>query len=301
MPRVCYQDKNFQRKTLAVIAAANAIIDEYAAQGFRLTLRQLYYQFVARDLLPNEQRQYKRLGSIVSDGRLAGLIDWHAIEDRTRNLKSLSHWEDPAEIIDGAADSYAVDKWEDQPCRIEVWIEKEALAGVFQGVCEELDVPFFSCRGYTSQSEMWSAAQRLRIYQREGQDPVVLHFGDHDPSGIDMTRDIRERLELFGAYVHVHRLALNRDQVDEHRPPPNPAKVTDSRFEAYLLAHGAQSWELDALEPQVLTDIVRARVENLRDDRLWNLAVAREEQGTELLERAAGRWHDVVELLEETS
>ena len=141
MPRIRYVAKNFGATALGVIREANAIIAEYAAQGYDLTLRQLYYQFVSRDLLPNRQSEYKRLGDIINDARLAGLVDWEAIVDRTRNIRALPHWSDPAAIVQAAASSFAVDKWAEQPRRVEVWIEKDALVGVFEPVCEELDVP----------------------------------------------------------------------------------------------------------------------------------------------------------------
>lgn len=305
-PRIAYVSKNFSASTRIVIDHANEIIDTYLAQGYQLTLRQLYYQFVSRDLLPNRVQEYKRLGSIINDARLAGEIDWHAIEDRTRNLSSPAAWEGPADIIDTAARGFAIDKWETQPYRVEVWIEKEALAGVFERVCRELAIPFFSCRGYTSQSEMWGAAQRLRVIAEGGQLPVILHFGDHDPSGIDMTRDIRERLELFGAFdmqherfTKVDRLALNMDQIDEYDPPPNPAKETDSRFQGYLAQYGDESWELDALEPDVLAGIVRDRVEQLLDRDAWAEKVEEEERGKRLLAAVSDRWGDVTDLLEE--
>ena len=177
----------------------------------------------------------------------AGLIDWQAIVDRTRNLRSNGHWKDPAHIIHSAAQSFAMDKWSDQPYRPEVWIEKDALVGILEAACEPLDVPFFSCRGYTSISEMWVAAQRLLGYQDDKQKPVIFHLGDHDPSGIDMSRDIEERLSLFGVMVEFHRIALNMDQVKQYRPPPNPAKATDARFadyEARSMAVSAGSWTL---------------------------------------------------------
>lgn len=292
MPRIAYEEKRFTAATLATIEQADRIIREYMADGYKLTLRQLYYQFVARDLLPNRVKEYNRLGRIVSDARLAGLIDWNAIEDRTRNLESLAHWDDPSDIISATAHSFRVDRWEDQPYRVEVWIEKEALAGVFERVCEELDVPFFACRGYTSQSEMWAAAMRLRSYHAAGQTPAILHFGDHDPSGIDMTRDIRDRMWLFGAsFVEVDRLALNMDQVDEWSPPPNPAKTTDSRFEGYLLEYGNESWELDALEPRVLASLVREEVMSLVDEDEWDRTAEEIEEGRKLLTAAAtGVW-----------
>ena len=293
--KCCFTPKRFQGKTQELIDQANVIVDDYMGQGLCLTLRQLYYRLVAAALIPNTQKSYKRVGSVVNDARLAGLIDWDAIEDRTRNTIENGHWDSPARILDSVVDSYAIDKWADQPHRVEVWIEKEALAGVFEPVCAELDVTLFPCRGYTSQSEMYGAGQRLRAYADDGQDPVILHFGDHDPSGIDMTRDIGDRLELFsghgdriamnieellgGCSVQVERIALNMEQVEQYDPPPNPAKTTDSRFNGYALEYGEDSWELDALDPSVLAALIREHVTNYRDDDLWEAAVAREEEG----------------------
>ncbi len=197
MPEICYVRKDFGAAALEIIEKANEICRDYAAQGFDLTLRQLYYQFVSQDLIANSDQSYKRLGSIINDARLAGLLDWNFIVDRTRNLRDLAHWDDPSQIIDAVARQFRHDKWDDQPRRVEVWIEKDALVGVIEGVCVANDVPFFSCRGYTSQSEVWGAGQRLLSYVDKGQVPVIIHLGDHDPSGIDMTRDIRDRLRMF--------------------------------------------------------------------------------------------------------
>lgn len=284
MPKIRYQEKRFGAATLEVIEAAVGIIDEYAGQGFTLTLRQLYYQFVARDLLENSQRSYKRLGSIVNDARMAGLIDWAAIEDRTRELESPPHWSGPSEIVEDCVDAYRVDMWEFQQYRPEVWIEKQALVGIIEGVCSELGVPYFACRGYVSQSEQWLAGRRHAEHLRRGQTPVVFHLGDHDPSGIDMTRDNADRLELFArSSVSVRRLALNMDQVAEYGPPPNPAKVTDSRFAGYVAEHGESSWELDALEPAVLVALIRSNVRRLTDVDEWEAAEARCEAGRERL------------------
>ena len=266
--------KNFKDESLAIIKLANDIIEEYSAQGFILTLRQLYYQFVARGWLPNTFRSYKRLGSIINDARLAGLVDWQAIEDRTRNLKSNYHFTGPKQAVQDALDTYEIDMWENQPERVEVWIEKNALTGVISNVCDEMDVPYFACIGYVSQSEQWRAHIRAKVYARDrDQVTTILHFGDHDPSGIDMTRDNQDRLDMFLGYdgtVTVERLALNMDQIEEFNPPPNYAKVTDSRFAAYCAEYGDESWELDALEPSVLTDLIRQHVKQHRDPALWS-------------------------------
>jgi hypothetical protein len=297
MPKLKYVSKKFRSDSLVRIDKANEIIDEYMNAGYQLTLRQLYYQFVSRDLIANSQKEYKRLGSLINDARLAGRIDWHAIEDRTRNLQSLAHWDSPSEIVDAIADQYRTDRWQNQQFYVEVWIEKEALAGVFERVCSELDVPFFSCRGYTSQSEMWSAAQRLRKRSRSGKEIVILHFGDHDPSGIDMTRDIRERLQMFGCMLDLQRLALNMDQVDEYEPPPNPAKTTDSRFAGYIAEYGDESWELDALEPSVLADLVRDQVNELLDHLQWGFDTEYMEEERAVLTQVSQRWDDVTQYL----
>lgn len=299
MPKIAYVDKRFNALSRDVIRKANIIIAEYTQQGFDLTLRQLYYQFVSRDFLKNTQKEYKRLGQIISDARLAGLVDWDAITDRTRNLKSLSHWEGPEQIVNAAAESFRLDKWSDQAYRPEVWIEKDALAGVFEGVCQSLDVPYFSCRGYTSQSEMWVAAQRMLVHVKADQIPVVFHFGDHDPSGKDMTRDITDRLTLFVGGIRLERLALNMDQVNKHKPPPNPAKLTDTRADAYVAEYGNQSWELDALDPKTLADLVRKAVLSVRDEKKWKARTKEEEEKRTFLSKAAANWYDVVDFLKD--
>lgn len=288
MPKVAYVPRKFGPSATALIDHANSIIAQYQGQGYSLTLRQLYYQFVSRDLLANTPREYKRLGSVVNDARLGGLIDWSAIEDRTRNLHKLASWASPSSIVSACAEQFRIDKWKTQTSYVEVWIEKEALAGVFERVCDELQVPFFACRGYTSQSEMWSAGRRLKA--KRAKDVIILHFGDHDPSGVDMTRDITDRLELFMGGVELRRLALNMDQIEQYQPPPNPAKITDSRAASYISVYGDESWELDALEPEVLAGLVRDFVTSVRDEEAWSQAVEEEDEHRRLLTEVSNRW-----------
>lgn len=279
-----YLDKRFNDTSLKLIHAANQIIDSYSERGYSLTLRQLYYQFVSRDLLPNTQESYNKLGDVVSNGRLAGLISWTAIEDRTRNLKGAQTWETPAEIIRSAAAGYQTDRWKHQNFRPEIWIEKDALAGVIAPVCHRMGVNYFACRGYNSQSEQWLAGQRFAGYIKKGQRPIVFHLGDHDPSGLDMTRDNQERLSMFaGVSIQVVRLALNWPQIQKYDPPPNPAKMTDSRATKYVEEHGDSSWELDALQPEVIEDLIRDALMAIRDEAAWNEALLEETNHKEQL------------------
>jgi len=296
MPKITYESKNFNSRTLETIHQAEGIIRQYQAQGFSLTLRQLYYQFVARALIANTEREYKRLGNIVSDARRAGMIDWEAIEDRTRFIRSIASWTDPREILTTTVDAYHKDLWATQDKRFEVWIEKDALIGVVEPICQELDLPHFSCRGYVSDSEMWQGAMRLRHYLKRGQDVIVLHLGDHDPSGLDMTRDITERLDMFSFRqpgLEVRRIALNMDQIEEQNPPPNPAKVTDSRYERYSAEFGEESWELDALEPAYIAELIQKAVFEERDIERWEVAYNGQEEERRQIQDIIDRWDEL--------
>lgn len=269
--------KRFNQESTTRIALINAILGEYQAEGYDLTLRQLYYQLVARGYIENSERSYKRTGDLVSNARLAGLVDWEMITDRSRGTVFPPHWNDPAQIVAAAAQQFKIDKWTDQDNHVEVMVEKQALEGVLIPVCRELDIRFTANKGYSSSSTMYEIGQRLGALANQLKSIWVLYLGDHDPSGIDMTRDVKERLELFsGVEVEVKRLALNWDQVQEWQPPENPAKDTDARFRAYREEYGDSSWELDAVEPRTLAALVTEAVEGLRDEKLWDAAVERE-------------------------
>lgn len=312
--RICYTPKRFSKTSQEIIRRANEIIEDYRQQGLDLTLRQVYYQFVSRGWIPNNQAEYKRLGSVLNDARMAGMMDWDAIEDRTRNLRANPHWGEPSDIIESAAHSYREDLWADQDHYVEVWIEKDALVGVLDAVCPKNDVPYFSCRGYTSQSEMWGAAIRLNRAARSGRQPVVIHLGDHDPSGVDMSRDIRDRLNLFSncnlesprfdrawqpVEIDVRRIALTMPQVQQFTPPPNPAKLTDARAQGYIAEYGDESWELDALEPRTLIGLIQKEIDSCRNQERWDASVARQEENRSKIMRAASLLDFDIERLRE--
>jgi len=292
MPKISYVDIRFRQASLDLIEIINSVIEEYSDQGYELTLRQAYYQLVARGYIPNNERSYKNIGSLINDGRLAGLIDWLSITDRTRNIRRLGHWNNPAEIIDSASKQYRLDKWKGQPNYVEVWVEKDALVDVVSRACNYLDVPYFSCRGYTSQSEMWAASRRF-IGQKDKEERIIIHLGDHDPSGIYMTRDIQERMDLFGADVEVKRIALTMQQIKKYNPPPNPAKITDSRCKGYIEKYGNESWELDALEPKVITSLITKAVEEYIDEDLYR-EVCDLEEGEQKELRQICRHYDTI-------
>ena len=323
MPRIKYVDYKPTAAVREVIEAAVYILEEYSANGFDLTLRQLYYQFIARDLFPesyahptsgtkNTIQSYNKLKSIVASAREAGLIDWSHIVDRGRSSESRPHWDDATNFMSSVAPQFNIDIWEAQPRRVEVWVEKDALSDVVSRACVPLDVPFTACKGYMSASTMWDAAHnRMLVNWNERRQPtVVLHLGDHDPSGIDMTRDIQKRLNLFSSQtssrhseerghpeITVSRIALTREQIEQYNPPPNPAKESDARYPTYQADHGDESWELDALEPQVIIDLITEDIRNLMAPRIYQRSRRTEASQRAQLEKIATNWDAVSDFL----
>lgn len=297
MTFICYEDRNFQAKTEAVIKAANGIITEYQGQGFILTLRQLYYQFVSRDLIANNDREYKKLGETITAARLAGRISWDVIEDRNRGVLK---WpiNDEDTLISELGDKLMLDLMDGQQTYVEVWVEKDALSSVVGRACVPTRTPYMACKGYLSASEAWRAGRRMRLALRRGLKPVVIHLGDHDPSGIDMTRDNQERLSLFAeGEVEVRRIALNMDQVERYNPPENPTKLTDARAEGYIELFGYSCWELDALEPSVLVALIEKEIGSLIDPDALADKLVEENERAELLRKLSANWDEVKDFL----
>lgn len=239
-----------------------------------MTLRQLYYRFVALDLLENKESQYNYLGESIKEARIEGTIPWGWIEDRTRSADAGDHRKESRrdyfvrhkEYFETCDERFNRPRWEDQDKYVEVWVEKEALAGVFASVAEELKVVSFPNRGYTSVTLLHEAAERIRGADPDER-PVILYFGDFDPSGQDIERNIRDKLnDTFGVDVEVDRVALTRAQIDEHELPPQPAKSSDSRYEDFVEEHGDIAVELDALPPEELREMVRDAVSEHFDE-----------------------------------
>ena len=171
-----------------------------------------------------------------------------------------------------------------------MWVEKDALIDIVEKACSEYQVPFFSCRGFMSDSEIYKAGRRMKEIYATGKEIVFLHLGDHDPSGCEMSKDILRRVELFSGLsdkIDFQRIALNMDQIDEFNPPPNPAKETDTRAKGYIEKYGHVSWELDALEPAILTRLIQTAIEKHLDIDLFNERLHKEDAETQELLKLA--------------
>lgn len=280
-----FRTKKFSNENLARLEQITEVIESYQSQGIQLTLRQLYYQLVAADLITNSLKEYSKLSNLLTDARYAGLVDWESIEDRIRKPSLPQTFEDAKELLRAAVHSYKLDLWEDQDNYVELYTEKDALSSILAPIANKYRIPFSVNRGYSSASSMYDAAQRFK--EHHDKQCVLLYLGDHDPSGLDMVRDIGARLFEFGAEVNVHHIALTFEQIKQYEPPPNPAKFSDPRAKAYVAEHGRTSWEVDALKPQVMIKLVSKSIEEYIDEDKKDAVLKREKMETEAIEEFA--------------
>jgi hypothetical protein len=293
-----FVERKFNADSEELLAQVQAVLDEYA--GYKMTLRQVYYQLVTANIIPNNFRSYKNLGNLISNARLAGRLDWNAVEDQVRTLETHSAWTSPRDILESAAYGYAENPWLTQTNRPLFRVEKGAVISVIKPACDRWRVPWMAARGYSSQSEMYDTGKMLARQIAQGLRPIIIYAGDYDPSGQDMTRDTTERLSMFAEdQIEVRRIALNRDQITELGLPPQPAKIaTDSRGRGFQALHGDESFELDALKPPYFDKLISDAFEACIDDRAaWDEAIAEEQRHKDALQAAVDRWDEVEEFL----
>jgi hypothetical protein len=241
------------------------ILDELA-DYIPLTLRQIYYQLVAKAYIENTRSMYNGLSGLLKWARIDGYISWDAIEDRVRAFHNLSGWRDKSQFLEQRLEaflaSYDRNVWQTQDRYVEVWIEKDALSGIFTRVCSRYGVSVVVCRGFSSVSYLHEFKKRL-VTQGD-KDRIMLYFGDFDPSGVEMLKsmEITLRDELGVVGIEFERIALLRDDIFTYRLPHDPTalKKTDTRAKKHLEAYGELAVELDALRPDVLEEKIEGAV-----------------------------------------
>lgn len=316
MAKIRYRDTRLSADKLARIVTINRILKEYDGQA--LSARQVYYRLVGENEIENTVRSYKNLTALLTDARYAGLVDWSAVEDRGREATIWSEHSSMDAAVRRAVDNFRLPRWRTQPKYVELWVEKQALEGVLEPLAAEEHVPLLVNKGYSSASAMKQAADRLTYRARvaieevedqlDGEDQreiIVLYLGDHDPSGVDMVRDVGTRLEEFGVQrLEIRRVALTRNQVDQFHLPPQPLKrgsapgdtkhrdddeLRDSRGAGYEAEHGDQSWELDAIPPREFIRIVQRALRSVIDREAMNAVIAQEARQTEVINKALAK------------
>lgn len=269
-----FREQKITPKRMEMIKIINRVLKEFEEQGYRLTLRQLYYQLVSQTIIENKIQEYAKLSQTLVISRMNGLTDWEMIEDRIRKPHLLYWVHDIGDAIKDTIRHYRLDRQLGQPNQIEIWTEKDAVSNILKRVTTLYHIRLMVNRGYSSCSAMYEAFNRM---DGSNQTKIILYVGDHDPSGLDMLRDIDERLEEFGlSNFKIVPVALTKEQIQKYDPPPNPAKITDPRAGWYISKYGEESWELDALKPDVLEKIVDDAVLEYLDLSIYNKMVEKE-------------------------
>ncbi|HSV31725.1 MAG TPA: hypothetical protein VLH40_06865 [Atribacteraceae bacterium] len=267
-------------KTIKLIEAAAEVLREHNP----MTLRQVYYQLVAKHVIDNNRAEYQRLSGALVKARQDELIPWDWIEDRGRLPRTVNMWCDLSDFMNTVRHAYRKDIWESQPQYVEVWLEKDALSGIFSDITGEYGVTLAVGRGYNSWSAYHDAAERFNGHKEQGRDGVILYFGDFDPSGEDIFRAIGDSLDFFGTCPTIEKVALTMQDVRDHNLPPDFTKTTDSRSKAHVAKHGDIAVELDALPLPVLQEKIREAIEGSLDKSRF--VAAREIERQETLQLA---------------
>ena len=264
---------SLQNKTLNLIEAAATVLEEYHP----MTLRQVYYQLVSRHVIENTKSQYQRLSNALVKARQEGIIPFEWMEDRVRRPRVVSMWQGLPDFLETVCHAYRRDIWDGQSRYVEVWLEKDALSGVFEEITYEYGVTLVVGRGYNSWSAYKGAANRISEQKKPA---VILYFGDFDPSGEDIVRALKEGLAFFGISPKIEKVALTRQDVVDYHLPPDFTKKTDTRAKKFVEKYGDIAVELDALPMPVLQRKVREAIEaNLDLESLgWVRAIEEQER-----------------------
>jgi len=327
-----------------ILMAIISVCEEYKASGYSLTLRQLYYQLVSKDFIPNHDKVYKKLSSLKDDVVYSGFVDWKIFEDRGREPHTPYSEDGVSEALLRTVDYYRLERQKGQEVHVEVWTEKDAISSILKGITNQFGITLVVNKGYTSSTAIYGSYQRFCKKINDGGKVLVLYFGDHDPSGLDMIRDINDRIlymlsrgsslkderinewwdkagyniydvasmegfekvadimdddsqklyDLFeegkkrlyieqNSLFGISQIGLTMEQIKQYNPPPNPAKITDPRAKKYIAEFGQVSWEVDALKPSIMEDIVENAIEKAIDMDVYNEVIEEENNDKETI------------------
>lgn len=262
-----------KRRTAAEIEAIRAAILRTLRADHPMTIRGLFYRLVSEEVIPKTEAAYKGLVvRLATEMRLDGTLPFRWVADNTRWRHGGLAYAGPEEWLAESIQTYRLDLWRDQPVYVEVWLEKDALAGVLLQETDPLRVPLMVTRGYPSITYLANAAAHIR---HVGKPTMLYYFGDFDPSGVDIPRVVAQRLREFAPAVRIgfHRVAVNEDQIEALGLPTRPTKTKDSRSGSFK---GRRSVEVDAVPPAILRQWARERIERHIDPRKL-AAIQREE------------------------
>jgi len=267
------------------IPIVNEIISQY---DIKLTVRQIYYRLISDPyvLFQNTKSRYTQFDKMLVVARERGEVDYTSIEDRTREALGGDYgFDNPQdfltkeiEYLKNCWQDYKMEIWTNQDCKLEIWVEKDALANLINQVAEGFRVVVFPSRGYSSFTKVMECLERLEEYSDK--ERIILHLTDHDPSGFDMTRDLEERLSAYGGdTIQIKKIGLTYEQIKKFNLKANPTKKKDTRAIEYIKQFGSDCWELDALPPLELQNLVVESIKKYIDFDAWDNRFGEEKEG----------------------
>ncbi len=233
----------------------NNLLDIVAAMK-PATVRQVFYQASVRGIVEKSEAGYAKVQTDLVLMRRAGDLPYDWLADNTRWQRKPRTFNSVEQALDDTARLYRKALWAEADAYVEVWLEKDALAGVILPVTSTYDVPLMVARGYASLSFLHEAAEYISTLEVPA---YIYHFGDFDPSGVNAGEKIEQTLKEMApnADINFERIAVNRDQIAVWHLPTRPTKATDSRARGF----GDISVELDAIEPNRLRNLVKSAIE----------------------------------------
>jgi len=268
-----------QRESINLIEQVQEILEEYLSP---LSLRQIYYQLVARQIIDNNEKEYRKLSRLCVKGRDMGMLEEEYFADRLRTIEKPSTWLDLSDFLVTVKDSYRKSLWENQENYCEVWTEKDALREIIGSITREYDVPLLVVRGQVSRTAIYNAAERFK--SESGKKCHLFYCGDFDPSGLSIYHSLKERLRGMGVSAVFERIALAPEHIEQYKLPQDPAKTQDPNFRRFSSEYGDSVVELDALPPDVLQELIKCAIISCLDIERFDKDKQEEEQDVDKLQ-----------------
>lgn len=267
-----------QRSTKADLRAFEASLLALITRQQPMTVRQAFYRATVYGIVEKTEAGYRKVQRVLADLRRHGGMPWSWLVDTSRLVIRADSFESPEEAARATARFYRKALWTDADCRVEVWLEKDALSGVVGPITEDYDVGLYICRGFASLSFLHVAAEVIRQRQVP---TFIYHIGDFDPSGVMAGQKIADTIRQFApkAQVKFERLAVTREQIASMRLPSRPTKESN-----HARGWEGESVEVDAIEPDVLRSIVRFAIERHLPRHQWEVMKAIEQSERQALE-----------------
>jgi hypothetical protein len=283
----------YRKRKAAILEVAKQILAKWELAGTKKTLRGLHYELADINAYANTDSNWNTLSEIITAARWAGVVDWAALDLLRLQIRYPNEFENMQQAIEELAEVYRLPRWANQPEYVEVWIEKDTLTGLLEPITKKYHVRYVTNSGFASKKAIYDASERFKEVAAMGKDCTMIYLGDHDPAGISMYDSIKNDLTAMYCPAEVVMPALTKEQIRKYGLLPQPLKPGEKKKKKYIETTGCtESWELDALPPNVLEQVLIGEIEKHLDKTKYNEIIEREQQDKEKLRKFVKGWRD---------